>query len=164
MRAIIKIYIPLTKNCAQFLKNRTDEQKIARNNEKSHTAEYKYCAHPSTNAQPLNIMIFFLICQYSANDHFKCVCRFSQTVLVLERLYKDCIRRKRISLFFRVINTEYELVTIIREKTRRYYLIFCRCTYVYFYSRSRNNSGRRITVGSSDRRVGVLLTIECSSA
>ena len=34
------------------MKNRTDEQKIARNNEKSHTAEYKYCAHPSTNAHP----------------------------------------------------------------------------------------------------------------
>ena len=27
-------------------------QKIARNNGKSRTAEYKYCAHPSTNAHP----------------------------------------------------------------------------------------------------------------
>ena len=52
LRAIVKIYVPLTKNCAQFLKNRTDEQKISRNNGKSHTAEYKYCVHPNTNSHP----------------------------------------------------------------------------------------------------------------
>ena len=59
---MVKIDVPFTKNCAQFLKNRIDEQKFARNNRKSRPAVYKYCAHPSTNAHPPEKDIFHVRC------------------------------------------------------------------------------------------------------